>query len=355
MTSWPTMTDYQEALQNPRYSFSDPELQRGTPVLNMLGLPKPITGAFASVYQIASNGHQYAVRCFLRYHADQAQRYAAISNYLRLARLPYMVEFNLQPKGIRVRGDWFPILKMEWINGQPLDSYIEQHLDHPAVLRNLADRFAKMIGDLGRAGIAHGDLQHGNILIVNHQFLLIDYDGMYVPSLDGMTSHELGHRNYQHPNRQETDFGPHIDNFSAWVIYLSLMALSAQPSLWRTLRAGDECLLFRQQDFEHINTSPAMKAVSQIPDRNVHALAERFRTAVLSNFAQVPSILRNTPLAGGAERRMVSGLSWLEDYVRPHEQRAVPPPPTLPEQPPVHAATLTGGSSWVLDYLPEPT
>ncbi|WP_119069516.1 hypothetical protein [Aggregatilinea lenta] len=354
MTSWPTMTDYQEAMQNPRYSFSDPELQRGTPVLNMLGLPKPITGAFASVYQIASGGHQYAVRCFLRYHADQAQRYAAISNYLQQVRLPYTVEFNLQPKGIRMRGEWFPLLKMEWINGQSLDGYIEQHLDHPAVLRNLADRFAKMIGDLGRASIAHGDLQHGNILIVNHQFLLIDYDGMYVPTLDGMASHELGHRNYQHPGRQETDFGPHIDNFSAWVIYLSLMALSVQPALWRTLRAGDECLLFRQHDFQNITSSPAMKAVSQVPDRNVHALAERFRTAVLSDFAQIPSILRNSALTGGPERRLVSGLSWLEDYVRPREQREPPLPPTLPEQPPAHAATLTGGSSWVLDYLDEP-
>lgn len=349
MTSWPTMTDYQEAIQNPRYSFSDPELQRGAPVLNMLGLPKPITGAFASVYQIASNGHQYAVRCFLRYHADQAQRYAAISNYLQQVRLPYTVEFNLQPRGIRVRGEWFPILKMEWINGQSLDGYIEQHLDHPAVLRNLADRFAKLIGDLGRASIAHGDLQHGNILIVSHQFLLIDYDGMYVPPLEGMASHELGHRNYQHPRRQETDFSPHIDNFSAWVIYLSLMALSAQPSLWRTLRAGDECLLFRQQDFQHIHTSPAMQAIMQIPDRNVHALAERFRTAALSDFAQVPSILRNTALIAGPEQRLVSGLSWLEDYVHPREKETPPP-----VQPPVHAATMTGGSSWVLDYLDQP-
>src|SRR5690606_4423273 len=109
------------------------------------------------------------------------------------------------------------------------------------------------------------------ILIVNHQFLLIDYDGMYVPTLDGWTSHELGHRNYQHPRRQETDFGPHIDNFSAWVIYLSLMALSVQPGLWHTLRAGDECLLFRQQDFQDVNASPAIRAIAQLQDRNVRA------------------------------------------------------------------------------------
>ena len=136
MTSWPTMTDYQEALQNPRTSFADPELQHGTPVLNQLGLPKPITGAFASVYQVAANGHQYAVRCFLRYHPDQAQRYAAISDYLAQVRLPYTVEFKLQQQGIRVRGAWYPILKMEWIHGDPLDVYIERHRAS-TVLRNL--------------------------------------------------------------------------------------------------------------------------------------------------------------------------------------------------------------------------
>jgi thiamine kinase-like enzyme len=36
---------------------------------------------------------------------------------------------------------------------------------------------------LNRAGVAHGDLQHGNILVANGKPKLIDYDGMYVPAL----------------------------------------------------------------------------------------------------------------------------------------------------------------------------
>ena len=37
--NWPTMSDYQEAIQNPAICFSDPELKLGKPTLNALGLP----------------------------------------------------------------------------------------------------------------------------------------------------------------------------------------------------------------------------------------------------------------------------------------------------------------------------
>ena len=47
--AWPSISDYQEAIQNPRVSLADPELRQGTTVCNRLGLPMPITGGFASV------------------------------------------------------------------------------------------------------------------------------------------------------------------------------------------------------------------------------------------------------------------------------------------------------------------
>jgi len=36
--SWPTLQDYNEAIQNPGLAFSDPDLRRGLPELNQLGL-----------------------------------------------------------------------------------------------------------------------------------------------------------------------------------------------------------------------------------------------------------------------------------------------------------------------------
>ena len=103
---WPQLTDYQEAVQDPRRCFNDPELRQGTPQLDSLGLPRPITGGFASVYQFTCGSRRYAVRCFNRSVPDIQIRYACISQHLKRARLPYMVVFEFQPRGILVRGTW---------------------------------------------------------------------------------------------------------------------------------------------------------------------------------------------------------------------------------------------------------
>ncbi len=77
-TYWPSMSDYQEAVQSPSVCFSGPELRAGTPVLTVLGLPRPICGAFASVYELEKGGSRWAVKCFLRNIPDQHDRYAQI-------------------------------------------------------------------------------------------------------------------------------------------------------------------------------------------------------------------------------------------------------------------------------------
>src|SRR5574341_1249786 len=226
---WPTPQDYQEALQNPGRSLADPELRAGRVELDPLGLPKPRTGGFASVYRVHCGQGDWAVRCFLRDFQDQQERYTAISDHLTRVKLPYTVDFTFLPQGIRVRGQWYPILKMKWVEGERLDHYIERHLRSPSVLLGLAAHWIQMVKALQQASIAHGDLQHGNVLVVQGNLKLIDYDGMFVPRLNGQVSHEVGHRNYQHPLRTASDFGPHLDNFSAWVVYMSLIALSVDP------------------------------------------------------------------------------------------------------------------------------
>lgn len=351
--AWPTMSDYQEAIQAPRLCFSDPELQRGTAATDMLGLPRPITGAFASVYQIITGSKKFAVRCFLHYHPDQERRYAAISAALQSLKLPFMVEFTWQNQGIRVRGKWFPILKMEWLNGQTLDQYIGQHLDS-TTLRSLAMQFADIISALKNAGIAHGDLQHGNILVVNNQLRLIDYDGMYVPALQGMTSHEIGHRNYQLPRRSERDFGPHIDSFSAWVIYLALMALSIKPTLWRELKGGDEHLLFRKEDFDRPANSAVLRAIQQLPDREVREMASTFQNYFRAEPLAVPSLDGERIPFTLPTRPISAGSSWLTDYVQGATSTRATRPAILPEEASAaHAApTQEVDSSWIRDYLP---
>ena len=283
--SWPTPQDYNEALQNPRLNFQDGELQAGAPGLTALGLPRPITGGFASVYSVRSGSRRWAVRCFLRDFPDHQERYAEIARHLAAARLPYTVGFQFLEKGIRVRGSWYPVLKMEWSEGSTFQDTIEANIQNPIALAGLADRWLKMLAALKKSGIAHGDLQHGNVLITDGDFRLIDYDGMFVPSFAGKPSHEIGHRNYQHPARTESDFGPHLDNFSGWIVYLSLIACSVDPSLWGRFGRGEEHLLFRKEDFEAPRYSRLFRSLLHVKDDRI----QKYLPLVQSYLAMQPS------------------------------------------------------------------
>lgn len=273
---WPEIDDYAGAVQNPRSAFSDPDLRDGHPELTKLGLPRPIAGAFACVFNIRSYHRRWAARCFLSEVSDQQQRYHVIDKHLAASRLPHTVSFNYLSKGIDVKGTKYPLLKMEWVNGESLSAYIERNVRNATALLTLADKWMKMLHSLQAAGIAHGDLQHGNVLVVAGELRLIDYDGMFVPALRGRTSHEIGQKNYQHPRRAGSDFGPQLDNFSAWVVYLSLIALSVHPELWGKYDGGDECLIFRKDDFEDPGSSAVLRDLSNSSNNDIQALAELF-------------------------------------------------------------------------------
>ena len=344
---WPTPQDYNEAVQNPKLAFADLELQMGRPELTPLGLPRPITGGFASVYKLQCPQRMWAVRCFLRQFHDHERRYAAISEHLTRLRLPYTVGFTFLRDGIRVRGQWYPILKMEWVQGEPLSAFIERYLGNRSTLLSLARRWVEMVKALQQASIAHGDLQHGNVLVVDGELRLIDYDGMYVPALSGECSHEVGHRNYQHPLRTESDFGPYLDNFSAWVIYVSLIALAIDPGLWKQFGGGDESLLFRRRDFEQPQASDVLRALERHRDEQLRSAIALFKSLLYLGPRDVPSLDGQIPpTTVGAETGRTDSGSWIEDYVKP-----------VRKTPPVDAVRRDPlGSTWILDHLePSPT
>ena len=205
---WPLSQDYNEAIQSPASNFSDPDLQRGEAVCNALGLPMPYSGNFADVYQVrCPDGRRWAVKCFTREAPGLRERYQEISRHLRQAKLPFVVDFTYLEKGIRVVGRWYPVLKMQWVEGLTLNQFVKQYLDNPATLEALLHLWAKMAAYLRAAQVGHCDLQHGNVLLVpsaetnSLSLKLIDYDGMWVPALAGTKSGEVGHPSYQHPQR----------------------------------------------------------------------------------------------------------------------------------------------------------
>lgn len=327
--SWPTPQDYQEAMQNPRTALGDAELRSGKAKEDSLGLPRPISGGFASVYKVICSGRTWAVRCFLKKFLDQQQRYSAISAQLAKSQFSFATQFQFIPHGIRIRGDWYPILKMEWVPGEGLHRFIEKNLQSPSKLLSLGLDVIEIVRVMNKAGVAHGDLQHGNILVDNGKPKLIDYDGMYVPALQGLPTHEAGHPNYQ-LERNNMDFGPSLDNFSAWVIYLSLRALTIRPSLWTQFQGGDDCLLFRRKDFATPSQSLLLQELKRIPE--TQQLAASFESLLAYNPLDVPLLDPSAPTVPIITKRPTT--DWISSH-RP--------------QPPAHttSAAFSSVEQWV--------
>lgn len=286
---WPSARHYAEAMQFPSFCFSIPELRNSQPAVDRLGMPLVTSGQFAYVYKLKSNGSgAFAVRCFRGYLGDREARYKAIDKHLETTRIHALASFDYDTEGILVGGKWFPILVMEWVDGPTLDVYLEEVIDKPDVIKHIADQWLSLIAELQKANVAHGDLQHGNIIVERGRLRLVDLDGIYVPEMKGWNASEVGHQHYQHPKRDEKFFNSYLDNFSSLVIYLSLISIAAKPSLWK--KYHDENLLFIKNDFRAPEKSPLFREIKEISAEH-RRLAEVLEQASKDSPFLTPSLL----------------------------------------------------------------
>ncbi len=320
---WPNATDYNAAVQNPRLCFRDEDLRQGQAVGDLFGLPRPHSGNFADVYQIqGADGQNWAIKCFTRPVAGLRPRYQAISEHLRQTPRAFMVEFHFLDEGICISGQWYPLVKMRWVEGFRLNEFVREQLGKPVLLERLAQMWLRLAGELRDAQVAHGDLQHGNVLLVpgskssSLALKLIDYDGMFVPALADRPSGEVGHPNYQHPERlREGGYDRHMDLFAHLLIYTALRCLRVGgEELWQR-HDNLENLLFREEDFRQPSKSRLLRELWDMKDRDSHSLVGHLLLASQGSLLEVPtldelvdeSVVR--PLTGGAEARIDAILS----------------------------------------------
>src|SRR5580704_8139451 len=270
--SWPTSQDYNEAIQNAASSFADPGLKTGAVTVNKIGLPVPRSGNFADVYQFkGGDGKMWAVKCFTRKVAGLQERYAKIDEHLAKVKFPFTVGFKYFEEGIRVRGQWFPLLKMEWVEGFTLNEFVRDNADKPKYLHALMQMWAKLTARLRDGNFAHADLQHGNVLMVPGDsqnklgLKLIDYDGMWVPALADYHSGEIGHPNFQHPLRlKDKLYNGDVDRFPHLAIASALRAtLLGGRAFWDKFDNGDN-LLFKENDLRDLGAAPVFKALWEL-------------------------------------------------------------------------------------------
>ncbi len=294
--TWPLSQDYNETIQSPATCFSDPELRLAEATCNALGIPMPRSGNFADVYEMTHpSGRKWAVKCFTRQVSGLRERYAAISAHLRQVNLPFMVDFSYLEQGIKIKGQWYPVLKMDWVEGSNLNEFIRTHAGDGQCLDIFGRIWVILARRLREARVAHGDLQHGNILLVPGSgaiplsVKLIDYDGMFVPALARKQSGEVGHPAFQHPQRlRDGAYNAEVDRFPHLVIYTALRGLIQGGSdLWNRYDNGDN-LLFRQQDLEAPAHSALFRELRSLRDDQLPALLEQLTQATARPVEQTP-------------------------------------------------------------------
>ena len=277
-TIYPAAGDYYKAVQAPSRSFTVPKLQAAEFVWDSLG-PTLARGSSAVVFQASVQGKPQALRCYIRNDASSRDRYSALDAYLAGHDLsPYVSGTTWLDGAITVNRAAWPVLTMDWIDGRTLNEYVDFLVagSNTVALTTLAVRWRELVTLLQRSEFAHGDLQHGNIMVDQEgQLRLVDFDGVWIPQLAGQAPPtEFGHPNYQHPVVHVWDRW--LDTFSALVIYLSLTALGKDPGLWLALY-NSKNLLFAKNDFFPPFKTEAWKQLAALGDPQVDELTRRLQ------------------------------------------------------------------------------
>ena len=265
---YPLISEYVKAIQDAGDNLD--KLAYLTPVLDDHGEPYCSSGAFAVVFKMLDKrtGKYYALKCFTEEQEGRADAYRQIADELDLLDSPYITSVKYMEKELFVDSqceeDEFPVLLMDWVDGETMEAYIAANYRNQSAMLMLSYRFGKMAAWLRTQSFSHGDIKPDNIIVrPDGSLTLVDYDGMFVPSMKGSQSPTIGTRDFSHPLRTVDDFDETIDDFSLASIALSLKAISMKSTLLDTYGASDR-LLFSENDYRNPSNSKVISALQEL-------------------------------------------------------------------------------------------
>ena len=265
---YPLISEYVKAIQDAGDNLE--QLAHLTPVLDDHGEPYRSSGAFAVVFKMQDKrtGKYYALKCFTEEQQGRAEAYRQIADELDLLDSPYITSVKYMEKELFVDSqceeDEFPVLLMDWVDGETMEAYIAANYRNQSAMSMLSYRFGKMAAWLRTQSFSHGDIKPDNIIVrPDGSLTLVDYDGMFVPSMKGSQSPTIGTRDFSHPLRTVDDFDETIDDFSLASIALSLKAISMKSTLLDIYGASDR-LLFSENDYRNPSNSKVISALQEL-------------------------------------------------------------------------------------------
>ena len=196
---------------------------------------------------------------------------------------PYLSPIKYYEKELFIDTDEYPVLLMDWVDGTTLDKYIRKVLDDKKALRQLTDNFRKLSIWLLSQPFAHGDLKPDNILVKKDgSLVLVDYDGMYVPAMQGQRAREIGSPDFRSPLRTEMDFDKNIDNFPIVSILLSL-ELQLESKDYLSDYGAEDRLLFSKADYDCLENSEMYKIAYSSYNDDISELALELKSIINNN------------------------------------------------------------------------
>ena len=263
---YPLLSEYVSAITHASENLD--QLKHLEVVQDEHGEPYRSSGAFAVVFKMRDprTGQLYALKCFTEEQEGRAEAYRKIEEELEVAGTTYFTSMRYYERELFVDSNVsseseFPVLLMDWIEGCTMELYIREHYRDSYAMEMLCYRFCRLAAYLRSQPFAHGDVKPGNIMVSDTGTLtLIDYDGMFVPSMQGESSPTLGTEEFRHPLRTPELFDATIDDFALASIALSLRAIALDSQLLDLYGAPDR-LLFSASDYRDLAQSQVMQAI----------------------------------------------------------------------------------------------
>lgn len=251
------------------------------------------SGAFAGIFKIRniSSNKVFALRCFLNGgDPDDINRTIKVSEYLHTLSDSWVCKSTVYERGITVKGNQFPVILMEWTTGTKVNDYVSSIIADNNKISQLQTKLVELNKSLEAKGIAHGDIQSGNLLVeesYNDIILkLVDYDPMYIPALAGKMATETGHSSFQHSKRTKSHFNEKIDRFSFWLLLTALEAVKFDKTLWnKDLRGGfndEDNFLFKAKDLLNPQSSQLVNRLRSLNQKSLNFYLDKLFSSSFS-------------------------------------------------------------------------